>query len=40
MSGLPSGIVIQNGYKYRLIHTIPLGKVNKNTIFIARLRKD
>lgn len=29
-------IVIQNGYKYHPIHHIPLGKGNKNIIFIAQ----
>ncbi len=36
MKGFPKVIVIQNGYKFHPIHRFPLGKVNKNTIFIGQ----
>ncbi|MBB6330314.1 hypothetical protein HNP24_001264 [Chryseobacterium sediminis] len=36
MKDIPTLIVIQNGYKYHPIHSLPLGRVNKNTIFIGQ----
>lgn len=36
MKGCPILIVIQNGYKFHPIHLLPLGRVNKNTIFIGQ----
>ena len=36
IKGFPIIIVIQNRYKFHAIHDLPLGKVNKNTIFIGQ----